>query len=47
MARQIEKSGLVEVKEDFSMFLENVIRADMDYESEDNLKENQLKNTNR
>ncbi len=29
------------------MFLENVIRADMDYESEDNLKENQLKNTNR
>ena len=30
------------------MFLENIVRADMDYESEDNLKENQGKSmTNR
>ena len=34
-AREIEQSGLVEVKEDFSTFLENVVRADMDYEDED------------
>ena len=34
-AREIEQTGLVEVKEDFSIFLENVIRADMEYEDDD------------
>jgi hypothetical protein len=34
-AREIEQTGLIEVKEDFSTFLENVVRADMEYEDED------------
>jgi hypothetical protein len=37
---------LVEIKEDFSIFLENVVRADMDHESEDNAKENTGKASN-
>jgi hypothetical protein len=34
-AREIEQTGLIEVKEDFSTFLENVVRADMEYEDDD------------
>ncbi len=34
-AREIEMSGLVEIKEDFSTFLENVVRADMEHEGND------------
>ena len=34
-AREIEQTGLVEVREDFSTFLENVVRADMEHEDDD------------
>jgi hypothetical protein len=34
-AREIEQTGIIEVKEDFSTFLENVVRADMEYEDDD------------